>query len=216
MQGKTAFPYYKNNTKQPGGRMANRRRFGRRKSDYIIRYALITSLCVHVILAAWWFTGCAVDELSSIKLGTTPSSTVNAGNISGNGSPGSGKEEGDGPVLAGGGSPGGGEEEDDGPSLSGGGAPGGGGAEVTGNITIASDNDQFALIPDDSVPGKLTVSVDRDCDTYGWSLNGDPLAGSGKTIEIDTTDLAKGWYQLVFIGDIKGSPYSKSLKFEVQ
>jgi hypothetical protein len=88
--------------------MKNRRRFGRRKSDYLIRYALITSLLAHVIVAASWIAGCTADMGINSIVVSNPGSTFDTGGITGGGgeNPGGGKEE---------------KEEDDGPTLTGGG-----------------------------------------------------------------------------------------------
>jgi hypothetical protein len=63
---------------------------------------------------------------------------------------------------------------------------------------------------------KVTVSVNRECDTYNWSFNGEDRDAGEREIEIDTKDLEEATYQLSFGGEIKGSPYSKSLKLKVQ
>ena len=63
---------------------------------------------------------------------------------------------------------------------------------------------------------RVTVSVDRECDTYSWSFNDEDRDTGESEIEIDTKDLEEATYQLSFHGEIDGSPYSKSLKLEVQ
>jgi hypothetical protein len=87
---------------------------------------------------------------------------------------------------------------------------------TNGNVILASDNDQFGMASDISVPGKLKASMDTVCDTYSWFLNGVDRGVSVNKIEIDTTTMEPGRYQLEFIGSIGGSPYSKELEFEVQ
>jgi hypothetical protein len=90
---------------------------------------------------------------------------------------------------------------------------------ANGGVVLASDNDQFGIVPDISVPGTLKVSAGTVCDTYSWYLDGDLQTGEGKTeqtIELDTTTMEKGPHRVDFIGSISGSPYSKSLNFEVQ
>jgi hypothetical protein len=63
---------------------------------------------------------------------------------------------------------------------------------------------------------KVTVSVDRECDTYSWSFNGEDRDAGERETEVDTKDLEEATYQLSFGGEINGSPYSKSLKLKVQ
>jgi hypothetical protein len=75
-------------------------------------------------------------------------------------------------------------------------------AETGGFVTVAKG-------------ATVTVSATA-CDTYSWFLNGDPQTGSGNGVAVDTAALEKGVYQLDFIGEIKGSSYSKSLKIKVE
>ena len=98
-------------------------------------------------------------------------------------------------------------------------ASGSGNGIANGNIVTANENDDFELCSNNTEPGKLKFKADRVCDTYTWYLDDDLQTGSGKTeqtIVVDITTLEKGPHQVDFIGSISGSPYSKTLQFEVK
>jgi hypothetical protein len=81
-------------------------------------------------------------------------------------------------------------------------------------VNTGSDIDQsIALVPDRAlIDGKLSVaigekfkvSVNRECTSYEWDLNG--VIGTGATVEVDTTNLEPAKYTLNFTGVIAGTP----------
>jgi hypothetical protein len=70
--------------------MKNRRKFGRRKSDYFVRYLLITSIIAHIVVAVSWIAGCSTGV--GMDIGT-------AGGVIGGGSIGGGSPAGSGNVI---------------------------------------------------------------------------------------------------------------------
>ena len=73
--------------------MKNRRKFGRRKGDYVNRYLLITSLIAHVIVAGVVIGGC-VPETGFIELGNKSNTTDGGGGTTDSGSTDGGSTDG--------------------------------------------------------------------------------------------------------------------------
>jgi hypothetical protein len=92
--------------------------------------------------------------------------------------------------------------------------------EIEDAITLSAPSGDPVTAVTKGNPVEILVNLsghDWPVNNIAWYLNGDKLPDSNMEISISTDDLEKGWYQIVFTGDIGGSPYStKPHRFEVQ
>jgi hypothetical protein len=169
--------------------MMNRQKFGNRRGDCSMRYLLLIAAGIVIM-------GCSPDmAVNTISLDQTPSTGVEVGgSVSGKGAasvvePGSSTGTADWDIKD--------------------------AYDVDADLALTSSPDEAGGFVTVKQGTAVTVSA-TVCDTYSWFLNGDALTGSGNGVAVDTGALEKGVHELDFIGEIKGSPYSKGLKIKVE
>ena len=78
-------------------------------------------------------------------------------------------------------------------------------------ITMDQDPDQHFTPVD-----LITVAISEPFTSYKWTLDGDDFADTDNSVTVDCFELYQGVHQLTaFVQDVKGSWYSKSLRFYV-